>query len=69
MSAAAAIGIIIVIILVIMALCYCSGLNVLNQYERAVVFRLGICQRQTKGPGMIFIRPILDVMQRIDIRT
>ena len=36
-----------------------SGLKVLNEYERAVVFRLG---RLTpyRGPGVIFVIPILE---------
>ena len=63
------IGVIVVIILFLVLCCYCSGLSVLNQYERAVVFRLGICQRDIKGPGMIFTRPYLDRVLKVDIRT
>jgi len=45
-----------------------SGLNVLNEYERSVVFRLG---RLTpyRGPGVIFVIPVLERMRRIDLRT
>jgi len=45
-----------------------SGLNVLNEYERGVVFRLG---RLTpyRGPGVIFVIPVLERMRRIDLRT
>jgi len=45
-----------------------SGLKVLNEYERAVVFRLG---RLTpfRGPGMVFIIPILERAVRIDLRV
>jgi regulator of protease activity HflC (stomatin/prohibitin superfamily) len=45
-----------------------SGLKVLNEYERGVVFRLG---RLTpyRGPGVIFIVPILERFVRIDLRT
>jgi regulator of protease activity HflC (stomatin/prohibitin superfamily) len=45
-----------------------SGLKVLREYERAVIFRLG---RLTpyRGPGLIFIIPILERAVRIDVRT
>ncbi len=45
-----------------------SGLKVLNEYERAVVFRLG---RLTpyRGPGVVFVIPVLERMARIDLRT
>jgi regulator of protease activity HflC (stomatin/prohibitin superfamily) len=60
----AAIGVIIVIGVMIVL----SGLKVLNEYERAVVFRLG---RLTpyRGPGVIFIIPIIERAVRIDLRT
>jgi regulator of protease activity HflC (stomatin/prohibitin superfamily) len=59
-----AIGVFIVIV-VLVAL---SGIKVLNEYERAVVFRLG---RLTpfRGPGIIFIIPILERAVRIDLRV
>jgi len=59
-----AIGIIIVIGVAVLL----SGLKVLNEYERAVVFRLG---RLTpfRGPGMVFIIPILERAVRIDLRV
>jgi regulator of protease activity HflC (stomatin/prohibitin superfamily) len=45
-----------------------SGLRVLNEYERGVIFRLG---RLTglRGPGIIFIIPIVDKMVKISLRT
>src|ERR1700738_1008020 len=59
-----AIGVIIVIGVMILL----SGLKVLSEYERAVVFRLG---RLTpfRGPGVIFIIPIIERAVRIDLRT
>ncbi|HVA40506.1 MAG TPA: slipin family protein [Candidatus Binataceae bacterium] len=56
------------IIIVIGVLVGLSGLKVLNEYERAVVFRLG---RLTpfRGPGMIFVIPILERAVRIDLRV
>ncbi len=59
-----ALGIIIVIGVAILL----SGLKILNEYERAVVVRLG---RLTpfRGPGVIFVIPVLERSVRIDLRT
>lgn len=56
------------VVLIVAILVLLSGLKVLNEYERAVVFRLG---RLTpyRGPGIIFIIPILERQVRIDLRT
>ena len=61
---AAAIGVIVVVAVLIIL----SGLKVLKEYERGVVFRLG---RLTpyRGPGVIFVIPIVERWVRIDLRT
>jgi regulator of protease activity HflC (stomatin/prohibitin superfamily) len=46
-----------------------SCLNVLREYERAVVFRLGRLQTPDKGPGLIFIFWPIDKLVRISLRT
>src|SRR6202047_4003863 len=56
------------IIIVIAAIVLLSGLKVLNEYERAVVFRLGRLN-PFRGPGIIFIIPILERAVRIDLRV
>src|SRR5207253_9263343 len=45
-----------------------SAFNVLNEYERAVVFTLG---RFTgiKGPGLVLIWPVIQRMRRVDLRV
>jgi regulator of protease activity HflC (stomatin/prohibitin superfamily) len=45
-----------------------SALRVLREYERGVIFRLGRLIAQ-KGPGLIFLIPIIDRMVRVDLRT
>jgi regulator of protease activity HflC (stomatin/prohibitin superfamily) len=45
-----------------------SALRVLNEYERAVVFRLGRII-DTKGPGLIILIPVVDRMVKVDMRT
>jgi len=44
------------------------GLKILNEYERSVVFRLGRLMVY-RGPGVVFIIPILERQVRIDLRT
>lgn len=45
-----------------------SGLRIAQEYERAIVFRLGRFQSQ-RGPGLYWIIPVLERQQTIDIRT
>ncbi|GAB2901188.1 slipin family protein [Microbulbifer echini] len=44
------------------------AIRVLREYERAVVFFLGRFQT-VKGPGLIIIIPIIQTMERVDLRT
>ena len=44
-------------------------LNVLREYERAVVFRLGHVLSKDKGPGLIAIFWPIDKMVRVSLRT
>jgi len=45
-----------------------SGVKVLREYERAVIFRLGRLVAY-RGPGIIYVIPILEQMRRVDLRT
>ncbi len=58
----------ILVALAIVALILISGLKILREYERAVVFRLGRLSPY-RGPGVTFIFPIIERMVRIDLRT
>jgi len=55
-----------IIILVVIILI--SGLKVIKQYERGVVFRLGKVQNNIKQPGLRFIIPIIDQMRRVSMQ-
>ena len=44
------------------------SIRVLNEYERAVIFRLGRVMG-AKGPGLIILIPGFDKMVRVDLRT
>ena len=59
---------ILVPIAIIIAVIIASGLRIAQEYERAIVFRLGRYQG-TKGPGLYWIIPAIDRQQTIDIRT
>lgn len=52
-----------VIVLLIM-----YAIRILREYERAVVFFLGRFQ-SVKGPGLIIIIPVIQTMERVDLRT
>ena len=54
------IGIIVILIL--------SGVKILNEYERGVVFRLGRIVAP-KGPGFTWIIPVVDKMIKISLRV
>ncbi len=55
-------------LLVLAILFLASAIRVLKEYERAVVFRLGRLIG-VKGPGLIILIPVIDKMQRVDLRT
>jgi regulator of protease activity HflC (stomatin/prohibitin superfamily) len=44
-----------------------AGLRIANQYERAVVFRLGRYQA-TRGPGLYWIIPLAEWQSTVDLR-
>jgi len=46
-----------------------SCIHVLNEYERAVVFRLGKLLSAAKGPGLIFIFRPIDTIVKVSLRT
>ncbi|MBW2554881.1 MAG: slipin family protein [Deltaproteobacteria bacterium] len=42
-------------------------IKILNEYERGVIFRLGRLI-SSKGPGIIFLIPLIDKMKRVSLR-
>jgi regulator of protease activity HflC (stomatin/prohibitin superfamily) len=56
------------IIIAFLVIVIASALRILREYERAVIFRLGRLIA-TKGPGLIFLIPIVDRMVRVSLRT
>lgn len=44
-----------------------SGIRVMLEYERLVIFRLGKYTRTT-GPGLVYIIPIIETAKKVDMR-
>src|ERR1700724_2904923 len=55
-------------IIILAALIVPQAARILREYERGVVFRLGKLYG-TKGPGLIFLIPVVDRMVKMDLRV
>ncbi len=60
-------GFVIILIIVILFV-LATGVRIINQYERGVVFRLGKVQGQIKEPGLRLIIPVIDQMRKVSLR-
>jgi regulator of protease activity HflC (stomatin/prohibitin superfamily) len=60
-------GYVAVVVIIFMWVSAC--LNVMREYERAVIFRLGRLQKPDKGPGLIFILWPIDKLVRVSLRV
>ena len=45
-----------------------ASVRIFKQYERGVQFRLGKLKDGARGPGLIFIIPLVDRMRRVSLR-
>ena len=60
----------LLIVLVVVLAIASSGVRILKEYERAVVFRLGRAQKKLAGPGMVLLFPLgIDRPRVVDLRT
>jgi len=57
-----------IIVIFIVFVILVSGIKVVKQYERGVIFLLGKCTG-VRGPGLIFIFPIFEQMTKVTMRT
>jgi regulator of protease activity HflC (stomatin/prohibitin superfamily) len=46
-----------------------SVINILREYERGVIFRLGRILPEAKGPGLVLVFWPIDRMERVSLRT
>jgi regulator of protease activity HflC (stomatin/prohibitin superfamily) len=54
--------------LLVIAIVVALSIRILREYERGVVFTLGRLQA-VKGPGLILVVPVVQTMERVDMRT
>jgi regulator of protease activity HflC (stomatin/prohibitin superfamily) len=59
----------LMVFLILLVLYVISSIQILNEYERAVVFRLGKLLPQPKGPGVVLVFRPIDRYVRISLRT
>jgi regulator of protease activity HflC (stomatin/prohibitin superfamily) len=57
------------ILAVVVAFYLVTSIQILNEYERGVIFRLGKLLPQPKGPGVIFVFRPIDRIVRVSLRT
>ncbi len=57
-----------IFVLAAVAAALLTGIKIMKEYQRAVVFRLGRLVAY-RGPGIIYVIPLLERMERIDMRT
>jgi len=58
----------VVAILVIAFFSIIGGIKIVPEYERLVVFRLGRPLSKPKGPGIVFLVPMIDRAIKVDLR-
>ncbi|GAB3404530.1 slipin family protein [Flindersiella endophytica] len=57
------------VVLGIVVLVLLSGIRVVNQIERGVVFRFGRAMPAARQPGITYVLPIADRMQKVNVQT
>jgi regulator of protease activity HflC (stomatin/prohibitin superfamily) len=60
-------AVIIVLVIVVLVL-LATGVRIINQYERGVVFRLGRIAGGVKQPGLRLIIPLIDQLHKVSLR-
>ena len=58
----------IITFLIIVVFLLISGVKIIKEYERAVIFRLGRMV-DPRGPGIIYVIPVVEKMSRMDLRV
>ncbi|MDG6228478.1 MAG: slipin family protein [Candidatus Thermoplasmatota archaeon] len=59
---------ILFVVLLFLMMILASSIKIMAEYQRIVIFRLGRLQG-IKGPGLVFIIPIIDSIIKLDLRT
>src|SRR5438128_6400086 len=59
----------LLVVVVIFGIWLFNSLNVLREYERGVIFRIGRLMAEPKGPGLIWVFFPIDRIVRVSLRT
>src|ERR1700746_4045338 len=62
-------GPVLLFAIVIVLIWLFNSINVLREYERGVIFRVGRLLPEPKGPGLIFVLWPIDRIMRVSLRT
>ncbi len=62
-------NIVYLFVVAVMVILLASAIRILKEYERGVIFRLGRVLGTPKGPGIIFLIPVIDRMVKVSLRT
>ncbi len=61
--------VIAVVVVLVIAAILVSAIKIVKEYERGVIFRLGRVRGGAKGPGLFLLIPLVDNMEKVDLRT
>ena len=59
---------IVIIIVIFLLMLLSSSIKIMAEYQRIVIFRLGRLLG-IKGPGLVFVVPVIDKVIKLDLRT
>ncbi len=61
-------GTVFIVLIILLVIILANAVRILREYERGVIFRLGRLIG-VKGPGIIFLIPLIDRMVKVSLRT
>src|SRR5882762_6615242 len=62
-------AIVIVVVVILLIILLFMSLRVVQQFERGVIFRLGVVQVSIRQPGLRLIIPVIDRMVKVSLQT
>ena len=57
------------VVVVLLIVLLFATVKIAREYERGVIFRLGRLLPEPKGPGLFFLIPFVDKMEKVELRT
>jgi regulator of protease activity HflC (stomatin/prohibitin superfamily) len=61
--------IVLAVIAILLIVLLFATVKIAREYERGVIFRLGRLLPEPKGPGLFLLIPVIDRMEKVDLRT